>query len=167
VLSPEIIAGVRRRYADGALVSQILAEYELSIAQLYCCLDGGPPGPDRLPPLPRRRLLPRRAREPGAARQALVARLWRSAGKQVHEVEQRLARADLPPPERERDMRMMAVLVKTLRELTTLDQAQRDEAANKDAPDDDDDDAVPRDLDELRRELARRVDLIRQGRRSS
>jgi hypothetical protein len=163
-LSPETIARVRQDYADGVPVAQICTRNKVSSGVAYKCVDGIPPGADRLPPIPRRQSRPpRRPRTPVASRKALVARLWRSAKNQVHEVEERLARADQPPPERERDARLLAVLVKTLRELTALDRAQNDQTATKDAPRDDDD-AVPRDLDELRRELARRVDLLRQRR---
>jgi hypothetical protein len=163
-LSPETIARIRQDYADGVAVARICAQNKVSSGVAYKCVDGVPPGFDPLPPLPRRQAKPpRRPRTPVANRKVLVARLWRSATKQVHEVEERLARADQAPPERERDTRVLAVLAKTLRELTALDQAQTNKTAKKDPPRDDDD-AVPRDLDELRRELARRVDLLRQRR---
>ena len=57
-------------------------------------------------------------------RAELVRRLWQAADGQVKQLERRLA-ATLAPAERERDARTMAVLVKTLRELTALDAARR------------------------------------------
>jgi hypothetical protein len=92
---------------------------------------------------------------PSADRAALVKRLWRAAETQVGEIEQRLARDAAEPLERERDARVLAVLAKTLRELSALDAAQPN---NSRAPADDD--AVPRDLDELRRSLSRKLEAL-------
>jgi hypothetical protein len=79
----------------------------------------------------------------------------------VREIEDRMrARASGgeagEPAERERDARMLAVLVKTLRELAALDESHKD-AARAVQADPTDDDPVPRDIDEFRRELARRI----------
>ena len=54
-------------------------------------------------------------------RVALVGRLWRTAEAQVRDIEERLARHQQQPDERERDARTLAVLVKTMRELSALD----------------------------------------------
>jgi len=103
-------------------------------------------------------------------RRRLVNQLWQTASRQVREIEDRLAlRAGGDAGETtepERDARMLAVLAKTLRELVAIDQTQAaayDDAAPNDAKSDDDD-AAPNDVDELRRELARRVDILRQRR---
>jgi hypothetical protein len=164
--TPEAIALVRRRYAEGVTVARILAETPMSHGTFYLWVDGGPDdgGGRRLPPLPRRRVVVGKRRRPlKGERCSLVARLWRTAERQVRDIEVRLARDQQEPAERERDARVLAVLVKTLRELTALDEAKADMKSQPEAPAADDD-AVPRDLDELRRELARRVDRLRQRR---
>ena len=159
LIPPETVQQVRQSYRDGKPVLEIAAASELSAHLVYRCLDGTLP--ERLPPIPRRnrRVSPRR-RTAAAERNALVNRLWSAARQQVEEVEQRLARSDQPPSER--DARTFAILVKTLRELTVLDQA-RLEQNPKDAARNDDD-AIPLDVDELRRELARRIENIRRRR---
>jgi hypothetical protein len=82
-----------------------------------------------------------------------VARIWRTAEAQVRDIEDRLRARAQPPDEREKDARTLAVLVKTLRELTALDEAEgRSET--------EDDDSGPRDIDEFRRDLARRMDAF-------
>lgn len=164
--SPEAIALARRLYAEGAPVKAILAETGLCTGTLYHWLSGGRRGQDglQLAPLPRRRIVVGRRTPPlKADRNSLVARLWRTAERQARDIEERLARSEQEPGERERDARVLAVLVKTLRELTALDEAQVETNSQPDAAAADDD-AVPRDIDELRRDLARRIDRLRQGR---
>lgn len=158
-LSLATIAAARRDYAEGKKpVDAICAEHRMHRNQLYFYVDGGDAdGPRHFPPIPRRSdgvtRAPRQRRSPGG-RVALVQRLWRTAETQVRDIEARLARADLVPTERERDARVLAVLVKTLRELTALDDLN---ARTKPAAADDGADAAPRDMDEFRRELARRI----------
>ena len=90
---------------------------------------------------------------PAPDRASLVKRMWSAADLHVREIEQRL-RDDAPvPDDRERDARVLSVLARTLRELSALD-AGNPEAAP------DDDDAVPRDVDELRRSLARKLEAL-------
>lgn len=151
-LSPETGARARQLYAEGIPVARILGETGLSLGSLYYWLDGGGgEGDPRLPPVPRRRIvLGKRRKALKGSRVSLVARLWRTAERQVRDIEARLALAQQEPADRERDARVMAVLVKTLRELT-----QFDERANETAQDDDD---GPRDIDEFRRDLARRME---------
>jgi hypothetical protein len=95
----------------------------------------------------------RRAR----SRVALVKSIWRAADAQVRDIEDRLVAAGQEPAERERDARMLAVLVKTLRELVAIDEER---AAAKSQAESYDDDSVPRDIDEFRRELARKIDAV-------
>lgn len=150
VFPPETIARARALYADPAVpVSRILAETGMSKSNLYYALDGAG---GSLP------ALPRRFRSPGARRRALsgdrvslVKRLWRTAERQVRDIEDRLLRNQQAPD----DMRTMATLVKTLRELSVLGESMSD-ARDKDIPDDD----GPRDIDEFRRDLARRMDAF-------
>jgi hypothetical protein len=169
-LSRETIDGIRQRYAEGVPISAIRAEFEVSEGATYYWVKGGPAkGLNRLPPLPLRgRGGEGEGSRPGprGVRRATIDRLWRTAARQVQDIELRLSAEGQEPSERERDARLMAVMVKTLRELAAFDRADLEKSRKsntKDAPRDHDD-AVPADIDELRRELARRVDLIRQRR---
>jgi len=171
-LSKDDIVAMRREYAEGVPVEQTLAKFKVAKKTFYRWVDGGPKsGPGHLPPLPRRGCGPRRRATvlTPDIRRRLVDRLWRTASRQVREIEDRLAERDRvggdagEATEPERDARVLAVLAKTLRELVALDQAKVDAAHHKDASRDDDD-AAPYDLDVLRRELARRVDILRQRR---
>ncbi len=81
-------------------------------------------------------------------RTVLAARLWRAAERQAAEVEQRIAAGPRPVAEAERDARVLSVLAKTLRELSAVDASAQDE---------DDEDAAPDDIDELRSALDERL----------
>jgi hypothetical protein len=87
------------------------------------------------------------------ARTALAARLWRAAERQAAEVEARIADGPRPAAESERDAKVLAVLARTLRELSAADAAQRDDM-------DEDDDAAPDDIEELRSALRDRLKRI-------
>ncbi len=159
-LAPEAVAQMRQRYADGVTVSRVLAEFDVSLGTLYFWLDGGPAeGGPRLPPVPRRRVVLGKRRRPlKTSRVSLVARLWRTAERQVRDIEDRLARNQQEPSERERDARMLAIMVKTLRELSTLDAL--DAAAGGETPGAGEDNDLPRDIDEFRRDLVRKIEAI-------
>jgi len=136
--TPEVGAQVRARYAAGDRVADILADAKIGPGALYYWIDGGPDdgGGSRLPPIPRRHSARvRHARSRPAARLTLVKRLWRTAEWQVRDIEDRLRANQQPSDERERDARLLAVLVKTVRELTALrdDNEADDAAANSDA----------------------------------
>ena len=155
---PDQVVRVRLRYAGGAPVADILKDSDLSRQLLLRCLAGEFPGPDgeTLQPI---RLRSHRSGEPArkrATRKALTRRLWRAAERQVCEVEERFALEDRAPNERERDARILAVLVRTLRELSDFDAEERQQAETAA----DNDDVIPRNLDELRRELSRRMDRM-------
>jgi hypothetical protein len=159
---PETVALVRRRYAEGAAVAAIQRETGLKANGLfYRCLDGhfddGSGAPLPLPQLPRRcegfggmRSASRRA--------ALVARIWRNAEAQVEKIEQRIAQSEFAPKVVERDARALAVLVRTLRELSALAEMRKPVARKEPKPEDDD--TVPTDIEELRRELSRRMQAL-------
>ncbi|MEA2907201.1 MAG: hypothetical protein QOI12_4588 [Alphaproteobacteria bacterium] len=151
------ITKARAMYVEGFTVSRILAACDMSLGTLYYWLDGGPREADgpRLPPIPRRRTVVGKRRPPLCGDQvALVARLWRTAERQVRDIELRLARADLPGTERERDTRMLAGLVRMLRDLSGF--AAVAASGGKPA----DDDPVPADVDEFRAALARRIEAF-------
>jgi len=166
-LTDDKIAAIRQRHIDGVPISQIAAEFKISRSTATYWIDGGPKhGPRHLTPLPRRRQTRRgRKMASGDARTALVDRLWRAANRQVQEIEDRLAvrrRASGEDEIGERDARMLAVLVKTRREIAALEGTNKEAAAAAAPlqPDPDHDDPVPRDIDEFRRELARRIDAL-------
>jgi hypothetical protein len=92
-------------------------------------------------------------------RSALVKRMWRAAEAQVREIENRLLQDSPEPLERERDARVLAVLAKTLRELSALEEIKPNKRTLAPA----DDDAVPRNMDELRRSLARKLEALVAG----
>lgn len=160
ILPPERVALARRRYVEGATVKAICAETGIrSVEILYRCLAGEfDDGSGARPaPIPRRKSGVR-IRRRKADRAALVERLWRTADRQVQQIEERLKAAGLEPTEREGNARTLATLVKTLRDLSAFDQAHK--PRGKQAANNDDDDPVPRDIDEFRRELARRIDAL-------
>jgi hypothetical protein len=152
--SEEKVVLARQRYVEGAAVSKILAEAEMSLGTLYLWLDGGPQdatGKRQFPTIPRRRVVMGKRRKPlTGGRVSLVNRLWRTAERQVRDVEGRMC-VDQEPEQRERDARLLAVLVKTVRELRTLHAAEEETSENEHEPDN---------LDDFRRELARKIDGI-------
>lgn len=91
--------------------------------------------------------------EPAARRRRLVSLLWQSVEKQMRGVARRIDRTEAlrDPALAERDTRSLAMLARSLEQLIAIDRAFADE---------DEPDAIPRDIDELRRELARRVQAI-------
>ena len=123
-------------------------------------VDGGLAHTTLYPPMPRRRRVvgKRRRPLPDASRVSLAARLWRTAERQARDIEERLARPSAANPERERDLRMLTMLVRSLRELSAFDAGlapQAPAAAEE---------RLPGDVDALRAELARRVKGIRARR---
>lgn len=99
-------------------------------------------------------------------RRALVSRAWRNAERQLRIVEKRLrqhAQDDASVPLDE-SARLIATLVKTLRELAALDRtlAEQTDQHGPRAPHERSD--IPRDLDAFYEELAARMDRLRQDR---
>ena len=158
----EKILCAREAYRAGKPVDEICIEHGFTRGTLYYWLHGGP-GEDndkRLPPIPLRyvhraaRATPRKSR-----RKQIVDRVWRTAGKQLREIEQRMALAGRHPDARERDARLLAVVVKTLRELSAFDaaaSAPRENANNVSDTDEPNFDNI----DEFRLALARRLEGI-------
>ncbi len=155
-LSDETIRRVRQMYADGVTVVAILTATGVTRAELNRCVDGK----EGTGYAPMTRRSARFGQPAGPTprvsgdRVALVKRIWRTAEAQVREIEARLSIDDAEPDDRERDARLLATLVKTLRELSTLDERQAPPAPTTTAADDDD----IKDINEFRRDLARRMD---------
>lgn len=156
-------AQARALYAAGHPIRAIQDETGLRPTRIYFWLDHdvGPDGQPRPRPLPRRR--PGRSLTPANAarrRLMLAQRIWRAAEAQVCEIETRLATLDPAPGAAERDARALAVLARVVRDMSALDGApgkggtcevgagEHDEAFG--------------DLDTFRRELARRLDGLRE-----
>lgn len=161
-LSREAVDAIRADYADRSIaIAEICRRYGIGRTTLMRCAEG------RLahlglvrPPLPRRGVA--RIREPDAEpddRAGLIRSIWRTAQAQVRAIESRTLGGGQEPTERERDMRVLAVVARTLRELRAFDRNEdaTGEAARAAATDDD---PPPRDIDEFRRELARRIDAL-------
>ena len=94
-----------------------------------------------------------------ADRVSLAARLWRTAERQARDIEERLSRPAAATPERERDVRMLALLVRTLRDLDGYSGP-----AGAPAPPADDERSEADDMAQLRLELTRRLEAMQAER---
>lgn len=92
-------------------------------------------------------------------RDALAARLWRAAELQAAEVEARIASGPRPAAEAERDAKTLSVLARTLRELSSAEKSMRIED-----DDEQDEDAPPADVDQLRDALGQRLRALAEAR---
>lgn len=93
---------------------------------------------------------------PPAAGQALIERVSRAIERELTQIEVIVGGQYVAPRQRteaERRARTLASLARTLRDVTTLRLSEKKEKRE-------DDDAVPRDLSELRLALARRLDQL-------
>lgn len=160
-LTPDLVQCIRDDYANDVPLHEIRRRWGISQETLYRCVDGG----YGLPPLPRRRDRIARwgpYRKATSNRLSIVRRMWRAADAQVADIENSLRRAGQEPSQRERDARIMAVLARTLRELSLIElPTPKVERAKVD------DDEPPADIDEFRRELARRLNAIVAARSQS
>jgi hypothetical protein len=168
--TPDVVALVRRLYAEGVTVKEIVAQSRIrNLNIIYRCLAGlYPDGSGTKPaPIPQRRQGVR-VRHRKGSRAALVTRMWRTAERQVEEIEDRLAVAGLEIVERESNARMFAIMARTLRDISAVDEMEKSSNGKKQPSDDDsDDDSVPRDIDEFREELARRIHALVDSRTGS
>ena len=141
-------------YEQGFTVSRILAACDMALGTLYYWLGGGPreEGGPLYPPISRRRQVVGKRRRPlQTSRVSLAARLWRTAEGQVRDIEERLSRPCASAVEREREVRMLGLLVRTMRDLSVFDPGTPGEAPQEN------DDGMPKSIEEFRVELARRL----------
>lgn len=159
---PQAALRARAMYGAGATTREIQAETGLERGTLYFWIDGGPrrdgkPGSPRiLPPLERRRTIARRKLR-ADERAGLVARMMRAAERQVQEIEERIGGTS--NDDTERDARTLAVLARTMRELTALDALHRGNDERKKTARSHDE-PFPRDIGELRRSLSEKLEKI-------
>lgn len=117
------------------------------------------------------------ARRPPFSRKRVVSRLWRTAERQVAEIETRMRGLGDDPQALERDAKTLAIIAKTVRDLVAIDSEAGEQARSKEnnathgsknaRPDPKaagDDDLGPRDIEGFRAELARRLDELRRER---
>jgi hypothetical protein len=153
---PDVVALVRRLYAEGVTIDQIVAQSGIKDPNIiYRCIGGFYPDGSGVTPAPiplRRQAV--RVRPRGGGRAALVRRMWRTAERQVDQIDDRLAVAGLGPAERESNARMFAIMARTLRDLSAVDEKTRSKKSEKA----NDDDTPPRNIDDLRRELAEKLE---------
>jgi hypothetical protein len=87
------------------------------------------------------------------ARASLTARLWRTAELQAAEIEARLGSSQRLAVDSERDARVLSVLAKTLRELSSASLITEEADRNEN-------DATPDDLEALREALGEKLRKI-------
>jgi uncharacterized protein YjcR len=145
---------VRQMYAEGAKLVDIYAATKLKFARIYFWIDGGD---GAVPPLPRRRTLGHGLGKT-SSRRSLIQRLMRLAEQQVDEVERRTTAIGVKH-DPEGNGRAISVLARTIRDLTTLDAAARTHALKREQGKQNDE-AVSPDIDELRRQLIRKMDAL-------
>ncbi len=108
----------------------------------------------RKQPKSKARPQPDAAKRPRSSRETLAVRVQRVVERELDAIDSILSvlgAAD--SAEAERSARTLASLARALKEVMRL-------AAPEQAPDPDEDDPMPRDLDEFRRELARRIEAL-------
>ena len=90
---PQAALRARQMYADGELLTDILAETKLTLDRAYYWFDGGG---GQLPPIPRRRTFGR-GEGKARARRAMIGRMMRAADHKMQQIEARMQSA--PPSE--------------------------------------------------------------------
>jgi hypothetical protein len=118
-------------------------------------------------------------RGPGPQRRRVVSRLWRTAERHVAEIETRIAAISEDPAALERDAKTLAIIAKTIRDLLAIDceamEAERMTRKEQDpahgakttgtarqSGEQDETGPPPRDIEDFRAELARRLDQLRR-----
>jgi hypothetical protein len=167
--TPARVALARRCYREGMPFTAILAETGLTRTAVHRCLAGDyPDGSGAAPaPIPLRYAGARASRDkttpPRRGRAAVIERIWQTAERQVDEIDRQLSDSGLERNERDGGVRTLAVVAKTLRDLAVFDdegKARGRGPRGGQTPKDDDDESVPRNIDDLRRALTRKLDAF-------
>jgi hypothetical protein len=150
----------RQMYVDGDSIVAILRETGLTKYALYFWIDGGTKvnGTRLLDPIPRRQK--RVHKMTPASRRMLVGRIMQSSHQQVGEIERRF---NPSPGQLDRDARTLAVIARTLNELTAIDERNREmnrKATLKNDQSRSGEQPIPRDIEELRRSVSRKLQNI-------
>lgn len=98
------------------------------------------------------------------ARKRLISRLWRTAERQVDEIETRLSAHRDDPQSLERDAKTLAIVTRTVRDLVAIE-SEAKAATQKEKGEQPVDSDIPRSIDAFRAELAGRLDQLRRERR--
>jgi hypothetical protein len=96
-------------------------------------------------------------------RAAVIERIWQTAERQVDEIDRRLSESGLERNERDSGVRTLAIVAKTLRDLAVFDEEGKARGRGPrggQTPKDDDDESVPRNIDDLRRALTQKLDAF-------
>ncbi|MFG1424417.1 helix-turn-helix domain-containing protein [Roseixanthobacter liquoris] len=181
-IPPKAAGQARALYEAGTPIRQIAAETGLSLASVYFWADRivEKDGTVHHAPAPRR-YVGRTTKSPSRSRRrAFLARLWHAAERQMDEIDARIAAldaADASPArpgargpgarDSEKDAKALAVLARVVRELGALDgegaAGKASAAAKSGAAAPSEEGLRGRNLDTFRRELARRLDRLREG----
>ncbi len=95
-------------------------------------------------------------------RTQVVERLWNAAESQVCKIEQRLQAIDPTKLQVEHNARALGLLAKVLKELVSIERIMN--TPKNATAEIEDRDAPPRNLEQFRQELEKRLDAMRQGR---
>ncbi|MFH1555029.1 MAG: helix-turn-helix domain-containing protein [Pseudomonadota bacterium] len=186
-IPPKAAGLARALYEAGTPIRQIAAETGLSSASVYFWADRIVDQDGTVHHAPAQRRYGGRTTQPPSRtrRRALLARLWHAAERQMDEIDTRVAALDAPgsPDARpggrdcgaretsardsEKDAKALAVLARVVRELGALDgesAAGKSPATGKGGAAAQSEEGLRgRNLDTFRRELARRLDRLREG----
>ncbi|MFG1412797.1 helix-turn-helix domain-containing protein [Xanthobacter sp. VTT E-85241] len=191
-IPPKAAGLARALYEAGTPIRQIAAETGLSSASVYFWADRIVDQDGTVHHAPAQRRYGGRTTQPPSRtrRRALLARLWHAAERQMDEIDTRVAALDAPdaalarpggrdagarePSAREtsardseKDAKALAVLARVVRELGALDgesAAGKSPATGKGGAAAQSEEGLRgRNLDTFRRELARRLDRLREG----
>ncbi|MBV9955046.1 MAG: hypothetical protein JOZ70_07330 [Pseudolabrys sp.] len=100
------------------------------------------------------------ARKPVTAarrRQILVKKILLSVGRQIGAIDKRIVGSEAKP---EQEARTLALLVRSIKELTAKDAQQAEAAGRRKARRAKNDEEAPRDVDELRRSVTQKLDQL-------
>jgi len=152
-ISDEAGTRARQMYADDETIAAIRSRTKLTLEGIYYWVDGAE---GRLPPLPRRAISGRRLGKRSSP-EAMIRRMMRAAERQLADVELRLPPHGVEAAEPERNARTLAVVVRTIRDLSALDETQRKLSGGRNKSNDE---ALPRNVDDLRRSLLSKLETL-------